>query len=202
MRSAPPVVRFNRMNRRKFVIITAPSGAGKTSIVKALRTNIDCLRFAISATTRPPRTGEVDGRDYHFLTKRRFEELIAQNRLAEYEEVYPGLYYGTLRSELEVRPDDAAVILDIDVKGALRLYERYRDECLTIFIRPPSLEELERRLRGRGTESEETLMTRLRRAIDEMEYNGMFHCVVLNKDLDEAIARAEALINDYIALST
>ena len=155
--------------RPRIVALTAPSGAGKTTIARRVLEAYPQMQFSVSATTRPPRDGERDGIDYHFVTEVRFRKLIEQDELIEYEEVYPGRFYGTPRSEVTSRARTAPVLMDVDVRGARNVKDLFGDDSLTIFIRPPSLEVLAQRLRSRKTEDEASLQTRLDRARMEME---------------------------------
>lgn len=180
----------------RFVVLTAPSGAGKTTIARRLLAALPGLRFSVSATTRPPRDGEVDGRDYHFVSPERFQAMIEAGELIEWQEVYAGRYYGTPRAELA--RDGRALLLDIDVKGARNIKRLYGRDVLTLFVAPPSLAALEARLRARGTETEETLHARLGRARAEMELADDFDHVVVNDDLDVAVAETLALVTAYL----
>lgn len=184
------------MLERRFVVLTAPSGSGKTTIARRLLAALPGLRFSVSATTRPPRAGEVDGRDYHFVSPERFAAMIAAGELLEWQEVYPGRFYGTPRSELV--KDDRALLLDIDVQGARNVKQMYGEDVLALYIAPPSLAVLEARLRARGTESEETLHVRLGRARAEMAFAEFFDHVVVNDVLDEAVAETLSLVDAYL----
>ena len=168
------------------VVLTAPSGAGKTTIARRVLDEMPAVRFSVSATTRPPRPGEKDGVDYHFISEEVFRRHITEGALVEYEEVYPGQFYGTLRAELE--RGDAPVLLDIDVKGAASVKEAFGERALVLFIRPPSKEALARRLEGRGTEAKEDLDKRLQRAEMELARADACDAVVTNDDLPEAVA--------------
>jgi guanylate kinase len=172
----------------KLVVLTAPSGAGKTTIARHILSAIPTMRFSVSATTRPARPGETDGVDYHFLTKTQFDELLAAGAFIEHEEVYEGLYYGTLKSELEQATADAPILLDIDVKGALNVKRAYGDSVYVVYIKAPSLEELEKRLRLRATEADHSVEARLRRARDEQKFEDRFDHVVVNDNLQDAVA--------------
>lgn len=157
------------------------------------------LQFSVSATNRHPREGEVDGVNYHFLTDQQFRDLIAEGAFVEYEQVYPGRYYGTLRSEIQNRVDAGHnVILDIDVKGGVNVKKQFGDDAMSIFIAPPSLEELRRRLEGRGSEGPAEIAERVGRADFEMQYRGDYDHVVVNDTLPEAIAEVEKLMKDFI----
>lgn len=187
--------------RPRLVALTAPSGAGKTTIARRLMAEIPGLRFSVSATTRPPRSHERDGVDYHFVSDARFHEMIAEGAFVEHEEVYPGRFYGTPWAELDgsASPGSAgALLLDIDVRGAMAVKERFGAGVLTIFVAPPSMDVLEQRLRARGTETEATLATRLGRAAEEMAYAPRFDAVVVNARLDDAVAETLTLVRRYL----
>jgi len=176
----------------KVIIVSAPSGAGKTSIVKHVLSFLPELSFSTSATTRAMREGEVDGHDYHFLTVEAFKMGIEQEKFLEWEEVYANQFYGTLKSEIQrIWDDGKTVIFDVDVKGGLNIKNYFGDKALAIFIEPPSIQELENRLRKRGTETEESLAKRLEKAEYELTFAPQFDIIILNDDLD--VARAEML---------
>lgn len=182
------------------VIFTAPSGAGKTSIVKYLLQHTPTLSFSVSAATRQAREGEVNGKDYYFLTLEDFQKKIQENDFAEWEMVYEGKYYGTLRSELARIWDLGKVpILDIDVKGAIHVQQQYPAHTLTVFIQPPGVDELERRLKSRGTETKESLETRINKAEYEMSFSKHFNAIIINRDLPQACREAETLVGDFIS---
>ena len=175
------------------IVLTAPSGAGKTTLARRVMEAVPGLVFSVSATTRPPRDTERDGVDYHFLTPDAFQRRLAAGDFLEHEEVYPGRFYGTLRPELEAlarAPTTRAVVLDVDVKGAATVKRLYGADALTMFIQPPSMEALAARLRTRGTESEDRIAIRLERAAMEMAAAPQFDCVVVNDDLSVAVAEA------------
>ncbi len=184
----------------KIIIIAAPSGAGKTSIVKYLLKQMpEQLAFSISCTTRSPRTGETDGVEYYFTSVEDFEKKISKSELAEWEMVYLGKYYGTPVSELErIWEMGKTPLLDIDVKGGLNVRKRFPDRSLALFIQPPSLEELSRRLHARGTETPESLDARINKATYEMSYKGEFDHIILNADLDQACAETEQLVRNFL----
>lgn len=184
----------------KLIIFSAPSGAGKTTIVKHLLTKYgDKLEFSISATTRDLRGAEVEGQDYYFISKEEFLHRVAKHEFIEFEEVYAGTYYGTLRSEIErIWAKGKHVIFDIDVVGGLRLKSKFPDEALAVFVNPPSLEVLKERLSGRGTDSEEKLKERFAKAEFELSYADKFDVVLNNFDLDTACSAAEALVLEFI----
>ncbi len=188
------------MKQGKVIIISAPSGCGKSTIIGALmeRGNVD-LEFSVSATNRAPRAGERDGVNYHFLTDRQFRDKIAQGAFVEYEEVYPGRFYGTLSSELDERCRAGHnVILDIDVKGGVNVKRMLGDEAISIFIMPPSVEELRRRLEGRATDSADAIAERVGKAEYEISFAPEFDKVVVNDDLSQAISETEALIIGFV----
>lgn len=181
------------------IVLTAASGSGKTTLARRLMERFPSMRFSVSATTRPPRSHETDGVHYHFLTASEFEEARAAGRLLESEEVYPGRWYGTLKSEVEKSSENAPVLLDIDVVGAEHVKKLYGEKVLSIFIRPPSLDVLRGRLAGRQTETEESLTERIERARMEIERADRFDADVLNDDLDEATDRIERLVRDFLS---
>lgn len=187
------------MNKGVF-IFSAPSGSGKTTILKPILEKLkDKFGFSISATTRPPREGEKDEVDYYFITSEKMREHIANGDFLEWEEVYPGKYYGTYKAELDrIWNQGKYVIFDIDVKGGVNIKNILKNQACSIFIMPPSIEELERRLRNRNTESEETLKERLLRAEMEISLSKNFDFVVCNDDLDEAIAKVEEIITQQM----
>lgn len=183
----------------KLIIFSAPSGAGKTTIVRHLLGKIDSLSFSISATTRPSRGDEVNGKDYYFISKEEFLHRIAKKEFVEFEEVYSGTFYGTLRSEIErIWNNGKHVIFDIDVEGGLHLKRKYGEDALAIFVNPPSLDVLEERLRGRGTDSEEKLKERVVKAERELNYKIQFDFILQNHDLETACNDAENLVADFI----
>lgn len=185
----------------KAVIFSAPSGAGKTTIVRRLLA-IDALNlgFSVSATTRPPRNNEVDGRDYHFLSVEEFQRRLASNELVEWEEVYPEKFYGTLRTELDrMWEAGQTVLFDVDVVGGIRLKEIFGDQALSIFVQPPSLEVLRTRLEHRGTESSERINERLGKANWEWEQSGLFDRILINDDLETACATAARWVQELIS---
>ncbi len=183
---------------KKIVVLTAPSGAGKTTIARRVLAAIPEMRFSVSATTRPPRPGETDGVHYHFVTEDEFRAHIAAGDFLEYEQFYGGLYYGTLASEVENASAAHPVLLDIEVKGAVNIKKRFGDEALAIFIRPPSLETLAERLRRRGTETEASYRNRLDRATLELSYADRFDAVVVNDDLDRATEETLRLVRSFL----
>ncbi len=192
------------MNKKgKIIVIAAPSGCGKSTIINALLEGGDLnLGFAISATTRPPREGEADGRNYYFMSEEAFRDTIAEGGFVEYEEVYPGRFYGTLHSEIErITGEGHNIILDLDVNGALGVKRIYGKEALTIFIEPPTIDELRRRLEFRGTETPDVIDVRIDRAQYEISRAPEFDCRVVNDRLDQAIKETRNLIGGFIAIS-
>ncbi|MFK8055080.1 MAG: guanylate kinase [Saprospiraceae bacterium] len=177
----------------KILVFTAPSGAGKTTLVRHLLGQFpDKLAFSVSATTREPREHETHGEDYYFLSQADFRDRIKTARFLEYEEVYEGQYYGTLRAEIErVWAEGKAVVFDVEVKGASAIKAAYPDAACVVFVSPPSPEVLFARLRGRGTEDEDSLKKRIARAGEELTYRDRFDYVLVNDDLDEAKQAAE-----------
>ncbi|MDR9417759.1 guanylate kinase [Gracilimonas sp.] len=176
------------MDRKgKVIILVAPSGGGKTTLARRLFKEFEDLKFSVSATTRPPREGEEDGKHYYFLEEADFNQKIKENAFLEWEEFYGGKKYGTLRSEVDKKLNSGYfVLLDIEVKGAVNIKEIYGDECLSLFIKPPSIDVLKQRLTNRGTEDNETLALRLQRAKEELTYADQFDQVIINDDLDTA----------------
>lgn len=187
------------MAHGRCIIISAPSGAGKTTIVHRLMQQGLGLAFSVSATTRPMRASERDGRDYHFLSADEFKKRIGAGAFVEWEEVYPGGFYGTLRSEVDrIMEAGQHPIFDVDVEGGLNLKKHFGDGALALFIAPPSIDALEQRLRARGTESEESLAKRLAKARHEIEYAIRFDHVVVNDELDRACSEALGLVRDFL----
>ncbi|RZK56730.1 MAG: guanylate kinase [Pedobacter sp.] len=188
------------MKQGKLIIFSAPSGAGKTTIVRHLLQKFPQLSFSISATTRESRGSEQHENDYYFISKEDFLHKIAHQEFVEFEEVYSGTFYGTLRSEIErIWNEGKHVIFDIDVEGGLRLKRKYEDDALAIFVQPPSLEVLKERLTGRGTDSQEKLQERFVKAEKELEYADKFDVILKNFDLCTACAEAEILIREFLA---
>ncbi len=186
----------------KIIVLSAPSGCGKSTIIHKLLEGEGALplEFSVSATNRAPRTGETDGVSYHFMSTEDFRDAVAAGRFIEWEEVYPGRYYGTLRSEIDNNLGAGRdVILDIDVKGALNVKRIYGDKAVTIFILPPDVEELRRRLVGRATDSPEVIELRVAKADYELGFAPQFDFRVVNEDLDEAVDEARRIITQHIA---
>jgi len=183
----------------KVIILTAPSGAGKTSIAAYLLKQIPQLSFSVSATTRAPRGNEKDGVEYHFISPSKFEGHIYQNDFLEYEMVYEGVYYGTLQSELtRIWNLGKIPVLDIDVKGAIRVQKQIGANCLSIFIMPPSIEILKERLENRKTETLESLEMRLDKAAYEISFSNQFNAIIQNNDLALACNETEKLITAFL----
>lgn len=186
--------------QQKIIIITAPSGAGKTSITRYLLNKYtDKLAFSISAATRQPRGMEKNGIDYYFMSEEDFTNKIQHEEFVEWEMVYKGKYYGTLKSELQrIWSEGKAPVLDIDVKGAIHVQQQYPDTALSIFIEPPSVDELKRRLMSRGTETEESLNTRVNKASYEISFKNSFDTIIVNRDLEAACKEAEQVILEFL----
>ena len=185
----------------KLVIFSAPSGAGKTTIVKRLLADHpDKIAFSISASTRPARTDEVNGKDYYFISKEEFLHRVAKKEFIEFEEVYSGTFYGTLRTEVDrIWATGKHVIFDIDVEGGLHLKRKFGNRALAVFVQPPSLSVLAQRLRGRGTDTEEKLLERVVKAEKELGYAERFDVILRNDDLEEACAEAERLLLEFLS---
>jgi guanylate kinase len=190
------------MHQGKAIIFSAPSGAGKTTIVKHLLDTNPLLGFSISACTRDKRgRTEENGRDYYFMTPGAFKEKIDNNEFIEWEEVYPGNFYGTLKSEIQRIWDTGRhVIFDVDVKGGLELKKYFGDRALAVFVRVPSMEALRERLQRRSTESDDSLSQRLFKAEFEMSFEKQFDVTLVNEDLEDALKKAEELVNNFIGV--
>ncbi|MDR6968993.1 guanylate kinase [Flavobacterium arsenatis] len=190
------------MSNGKLLVFSAPSGSGKTTIVKYLLAQKELhLDFSISATSREKRGDEVDGKDYYFLSAEAFQQKIKENAFVEYEEVYKDNYYGTLKSELDrIWNEGKHVIFDIDVIGGLEIKRQFPDKTLAIFVSPPSVEELERRLRFRQTETEEKIQMRLAKAEREIAESHKFDVILKNYDLENAKTDAYKLVSDYLKM--
>jgi guanylate kinase len=183
----------------KLVILSAPSGSGKSTIVTHLLKQHLGLAFSISATSRIPREGEQDGREYYFISPEEFREKISNHEFIEWEEVYPGQFYGTLRSEIErIWKEGMTAIFDIDVAGGLNLKREYGHRAFAVFVKPPSMETLEERLRLRGTDSIESLEKRLGKAGYEMDFEGQFDHILVNDSLQRVLVEAEEVVRNFL----
>lgn len=184
----------------KLIIFSAPSGSGKTTIVRHLLTKYNNLGFSISACTRDRRgRNEIHGKDYYFLTPDEFKQRIDNNEFVEWEEVYPGGYYGTLKAEIErLWAEGKHVLFDVDVKGGLKLKEYFQERALAIFVKAPSEESIKERLLARGTETEDTLSKRLFKVKFEMSFQNRFDVILINDDLQMALNEAEKLVENFI----
>lgn len=187
-------------NNGKLIVFSAPSGSGKTTLVKYLLSRPELkLAFSVSATSREKRKGETDGVDYYFLSLEAFLKEKEEGTFLESEEVYPGSYYGTLKSELErIWTSGKHVIFDIDVEGGLNIKKQFPEKTLAVFVRPPSVEVLENRLRRRQTESEEKIKMRVAKALKELAYESRFDVVIENKDLAQAQEDAYAVVHRFL----
>ncbi|MBD78975.1 MAG: guanylate kinase [Crocinitomicaceae bacterium] len=184
----------------KAIIFSAPSGAGKTTIVHHLLGKISDLSFSISATSREQRGQEIHGTDYYFLSPADFKEKIKNEELLEWEEVYPDQFYGTLKEEIgRIWSEGKCVIFDVDVIGGLNLKKQLGKSALSVFVQPPNQQELEKRLRSRATESEEKIRMRLDKAGKELAFAKEFDEILINKNLDEAFTNAEGLVKDFLS---
>lgn len=187
--------------KNKLLIITAPSGAGKTSITKHLMQHFPQLAFSVSAATRQPRGIEKDGVDYHFISTEDFKQKIQHNEFIEWEMVYEGKYYGTLKTELDkIWSQDKIPVLDIDIKGAIHVQQQFPETSLSLFIEPPSVEELKKRLQSRGTETAESLAARVNKASYELSFKDHFNKIIVNDDLQKACVAAVNIVADFIKL--
>lgn len=185
----------------KILIITAPSGAGKTSITKHLMKKFPQLAFSVSAATRKARADEKHGRDYYFIPLEEFKFKITHDEFIEWEMVYEGKYYGTLKSELErIWKNNQVPVLDIDVKGAIHVQQEYPINTLSIFIEPPSVDELKKRLTGRGSETDDSIQARISKASYEITFKDQFDEVIVNENLERAYAEAEVLVERFLSI--
>ncbi len=184
----------------KIIIISAPSGCGKSTIINALMERGVDMQFSVSATSREPRRGETDGVHYYFLSPEEFRARIDADLFVEYEEVYPGRFYGTLKSEIDrITSESHNVVLDIDVAGAMNVKKLYGDRALTVFIMPPSVAELRRRLESRATDAPEVIDQRVGKAELEISYAPRYEVVIVNDILEKAVDEAERAINEFIS---
>ena len=183
----------------RLIVFSAPSGAGKTTLVKYILSKFNEIEFSISATSRKPRGNEKNGLDYYFLSDLEFKKRINNKEFVEYEEVYGGIFYGTLKSELKrIWENNKIVIFDIDVVGGVNIKEMFHKETLSIFVMPPSLEILEKRLIDRGDISKDQIETRIKKAEDELDYASKFDNIIINSDLDKSKKIAFSLIKEFI----
>ena len=183
----------------RFIIVSAPSGAGKTTIVKRLMEAGMGLEFSVSAASREPRANETNGKDYYFISAADFRNRISNGELLEWQEVYKDQYYGTLKSEVDrIWKNGHHVLFDVDVQGGMNLKSMYPENSLSIFIMPPSLEELERRLRIRSTENHESLRKRLEKAGMELKFAERFDRIVINDNLETAVQQIITMVSQYL----
>jgi guanylate kinase len=183
----------------KLILITAPSGSGKTSIVNHLLRKFPQLAFSVSATTRKPRGNEKEGVDYYFISEEQFKEKIHNKEFLEWEMVYEGKYYGTLKEEIErLWSHNKVPVLDIDVQGAIHVQQQYPVNTMSVFIQAPSLEELRTRLQSRGSETEESIQARVSKSSYEMTFKKHFENVIINKDFNTACAEAEKIVLSFL----
>ena len=183
----------------KIILITAPSGSGKTSIVRYLMKKFPSLAFSISATTRPSRKNEKEGSDYYFITEEDFKQKIHNKEFLEWEMVYEGKYYGTLKSEMSrIWAENKVPVLDIDVQGAIHVQQQYPINTMALFIQAPSFEELKKRLKSRGSETEESLVARLNKSSYEMTFKNHFENIIINKDFDTACVESEIIVANFL----
>ena len=183
----------------KLVIFSAPSGSGKTTIVRELLKRYDCFEFSISATSRQPRGQEQNGVDYYFMSNDEFKVRVARDEFVEWEEVYAGTCYGTLKSEMErIWAKGNTIFFDVDVMGGINLKRLFGEDACSVFIMPPSVEELERRLRGRGTDAEEVIQKRIAKAEFELSKAPEFDHVVINDVLEDAVNEVSAIISQFL----
>lgn len=184
---------------KKIILITAPSGSGKTSIVNHLMKKFPQLSFSVSATTRQPRRGEQNGVDYYFISEAEFREKIHDKKFLEWEMVYEGKYYGTLKSDIErIWKENKIPVLDIDVQGAIHVQQQYPVNTIAIFIQPPSTEELKRRLKLRGSETDQSLQARLNKSGYEMTFKEHFENIIINEKFENACKEADKIVGDFL----
>lgn len=190
---------MGEVNKGKLLIFSAPSGAGKTTLVKYLMGVIPTLEFSISACSRNPRKGETDAKDYYFLSTDEFKSKIRDNEFVEWEEVYKDMYYGTLHSEVDrIRNNGNHVVFDLDVKGGVNIKEQFGNEALAVFVKPPSIEVLKQRLLSRNTETEESIKIRLERAEFELGFENKFDVIIINDDLEHAKTKVLEAVHKFL----
>lgn len=183
----------------KIILITAPSGSGKTSIVNHLMKRFPSLEFSVSATTRKPRKNEKDGKDYYFISEGDFKEKIHNKEFLEWEMVYEGKYYGTLKSDMSrIWSEKKVPVLDIDVQGAIHVQQQYPVNTIAVFIQAPSVDELKRRLQKRGSETEDSLQARLNKSTYEMTFKNHFENIIINENFETACKEVEKIIGDFL----
>lgn len=192
--------RMEKAKKGKIFVVSAPSGCGKSSIINAIMAEGEVpLRFSVSATNRSPREGEKDGVHYHFISTEEFEKAIADDRFVEWEEVYPGRYYGTLKDEVRRALDRGEnIVLDIDVKGAMNVKKQFGDEALTLFVLPPSVDELRRRLEARGTDAEDVIDERVSKAEYEISFAGCLDRRIVNDSLEDAVSETKKILIEFL----
>lgn len=189
------------MDNRKAILFSAPSGSGKTTIIREILKRFDCFEFSISATSRQPREGERDGVDYYFLSPEEFQRRVQAGEFLEWEEVYANVCYGTLKSEIDrIWKNGHVIIFDVDVNGGMNIKKYFGPDALALFVMPPSVEVLEQRLRSRGTESEEAIVKRLARSAAELEKAPLFDVTIVNDVLGDAVDQTQKVINNYLSV--
>lgn len=189
------------MDNRKAILFSAPSGSGKTTIIREILKRFDCFEFSISATSRQPREGERDGVDYYFLSPEEFQRRVQAGEFLEWEEVYANVCYGTLKSEIDrIWRNGHVIIFDVDVNGGMNIKKYFGPDALALFVMPPSVEVLEQRLRSRGTESEEAIVKRLARSAAELEKAPLFDVTIVNDVLGDAVDQTQKVINNYLSV--
>ncbi|MDR0789552.1 MAG: guanylate kinase [Bacteroidales bacterium] len=188
------------MVKKDIVIFSAPSGSGKTTILKRLfDLNPDVFDFSISATSRPKRNNEIDGKDYYFLTEQDFRAKIANDEFLEWEEVYNGILYGTLKLEIErIRANGKIIAFDVDVNGGISIKKLFKDNAVSVFVMPPSVDELRHRLELRATESKESIADRIERSAMELSMSSKFDYTILNDDINLAVAKAQKIVDEVL----
>lgn len=193
-------VNYNSEKMGKVVIVSAPSGSGKTTVVNHLLESFDCFAFSVSATTRAPRGTEKDGEAYYFISEAEFRRRIEAGAFVEHEQVYNGVFYGTLKSEVDrIWGMEKVILFDVDVKGGVNLKKYFGEDALSIFIKAPSIKEIRRRLEKRGTDSPEFIDERVRKARVEMMYQPKFDRILLNDDLATCLAEADKMVGEFLA---